>query len=244
MNNLTMRNLVMLQDALNEYITKDWKNNRTELDFMIAGTLELAELMDSEYKDGEGHTHNVGWKWWKGSNKKRTTDTLKWDELHPKVLDNIKIELTDLLFFALSQKRLNDLYDEEEVLLVDNDWLNLMSINAALLLQYPGRAIQIILKLSKKLNFNIATYYIAKHHLNVFRQSNGYKNNSYKKIENGMEDNEHLHSLIKDITYEELSNDFEKTFDKIADRFYDSFGVVEDKKYFTFWNQIIDRKKV
>ena len=103
MDTQLLNNLSTLQDALNEYITTDWKKNRTELDFMVANHQEMAELIETEYNDDDAK-HALGWKWWKGASGERTMDSVSWNDLHPAVVDNIKIELTDLVFFTLSQK--------------------------------------------------------------------------------------------------------------------------------------------
>jgi len=66
MNPNLLNNLSKLQDALNEYITPNWKENRTQLDFMVCNHQEMAELIDTNcIIDGEKYALN--WKWWKGS---------------------------------------------------------------------------------------------------------------------------------------------------------------------------------
>ena len=59
MNTQLLDNLSVLQDALNEYITKNWKENRTELDFMVANHQEVAELIDTSIVI-EGKKHEMG----------------------------------------------------------------------------------------------------------------------------------------------------------------------------------------
>jgi len=230
MDNKTKDKLTLLQDALNEYITKDWKNNRTELDFMVANHQEMAELIETEYKDGDTK-HAMGWKWWKGASGERTMDMVDWDNLHPDVVANIKIELTDLLFFTLSQKVLNDHTDPDEfVQLADNDWVNFMSITANNLLQRPGASLMLILELAKKLDFNIAAYYVAKHTLNHIRQLSGYKDGSYKKIVDGKEDNEMLHDIIKHISIPHIEENFDGVANKIMMTVYETFKVAEEDR--------------
>lgn len=230
MNTILLENLAILQDALNEYITTDWKTNRTELDFMVANHQEMAELIDTEIIENN-NKHAMGWKWWKGAAGERTMDVVNWENLHPSVIDNIKIELTDLVFFTLSQKILDDLTDPDEPVQVsDNDWLNFMSITANNLLQRPGMAMGIIIELANKLNFNISAYYVAKHTLNYIRQLSGYKDGSYKKVIDGKEDNELLHDVIEGITIEEMSNNFNTNANLIMKGVYDVFSVDEDHR--------------
>jgi dUTP pyrophosphatase len=223
-------NLAFLQDALNEYITKNWQKNRTELDFMVANHQEMAELIETEFT-ADGNKHAMGWKWWKGAAGERTMDLVKWHELHSGVVDNIKIELTDLVFFTLSQKILNDHTGEDEIIqLSENDWLNFMSITANNLLQRPGAAMTLILELANKLEFNVAAYYVAKHTLNHIRQLSGYKDGSYKKVIDGKEDNELLHDVIAGITTEQMSNNFDTNANKIMNGVYDVFAVDVDNR--------------
>jgi dUTP pyrophosphatase len=240
MNKQLLDNLSVLQDALNEYITKDWKQNRTELDFMVANHQEVAELIDTNIVI-DGKKHEMGWKWWKGASGQRTMDFVAWDKLHPAVVDNIKIELTDLVFFTLSQKILEDLTGEDEFIqLNENDWLNFMSISAYNLMQRPGAAMVIIIELAKKLGFNIPAYYVAKHTLNYIRQLSGYKDGSYKKVVNGKEDNELLHDVIAGITVEQMAEDFETQANKIMTGVYDVFSVdVENRKIFQDWKDFV-----
>ncbi len=240
MNKELLDNLSVLQDALNEYITKDWKLNRTELDFMVANHQEVAELIDTNIVI-DGKKHEMGWKWWKGASGQRTMDFVAWDKLHPAVVDNIKIELTDLVFFTLSQKILEDLTGEDEIVqLNENDWVNFMSISAYNLMQRPGAAMIIIIELAKKLGFNIPAYYVAKHTLNYIRQLSGYKDGSYKKVVNGKEDNELLHDVIEGITVEEMASDFETQANKIMAGVYDVFSVdASNRKTFQDWKEFI-----
>jgi len=243
MNKQLLNNLSILQNALNEYITKDWKNNRTELDFMVASIIEMSELIDTNVMV-DGKKHEMGWKWWKGASGQRTMDMVTWEKLHPAVIDNIKIELTDLVFFTLSQKILEDLTDPDEIVQMhQNDWLNFMSISANNLLQRPGMAMAMIIELAKKLDFNISAYYIAKHTLNVIRQQKGYKDGTYKKIIDGKEDNELLHDVIREITVDQLVGDFENQANKIMHGVYDVFSVdMDTRKDFKFWKDFVSNE--
>jgi dUTP pyrophosphatase len=240
MNKNLLDNLAVLQDALNEYITKDWQKNRTELDFMVANHQEMAELIDTNVTI-DGKKHEMGWKWWKGASGQRTMDVVSWNKLHPAVVDNIKIELTDLVFFTLSQKILEDLTNPDDVVqLSDNDWLNFMSISANNLMQRPGMAMTLIIELAQKIDFNISAYYVAKHTLNYIRQLSGYKDGSYKKVVDGKEDNELLHDVITGITVEQMADDFENQANKIMNGVYDVFSVgIENRKDFQSWKSSV-----
>jgi len=236
----TLDKLTLLQDALNELITTDWKGVRTELDFMVANHQEMAELIDTTFVDGDTK-HALGWKWWKGAAGERTMDSVDWTNMNKGVKDNIKIELTDLLFFTLSQKGLGDLTGEdEEVMLSENDWINFMSISANNLLQRPGSALMLILELAKKLDFNITAYYVAKHTLNHIRQLTGYKDGSYVKVNDGVEDNELLHSIIEKVTENDIDTNFNDVADTIMNGVYDTFKVAEDDRMSVMkWAELI-----
>ena len=236
----TLDKLTLLQDALNELITPNWKENRTELDFMVANHQEMAELIDTTYEEN-GTKHALGWKWWKGAAGERTMDTVDWINMHEGVKDNIKIELTDLLFFTLSQKGLGDLTpDDEIVVLNNNDWVNFVTISANNLLQRTGTALILILLLAERIEFNITAYYVAKHTLNHIRQLTGYKDGSYVKVNNGVEDNELLHDIIKDISTSDIDNNFNMIADGIMAGVYDVFNVVDDDRMSVMkWAEII-----
>jgi len=236
----TLDKLTLLQDALNELITTDWKNVRTELDFMVASHQEMGELIDTEIIE-DGKKINTGWKWWKGKAGERTMDSVDWDNMNIAVKNNIKIELTDLLFFTLSQKALGDLTGEDEtVMLNDNDWINFVSVTANNLLQRPGAALMLILALAERLEFNISAYYIAKHTLNHIRQLTGYKDGSYVKVNDGVEDNELLHDIIKTVTLEDIDNNFNAVADTIMNGVYDTFKVSENDRMSTMkWAELI-----
>lgn len=235
----TLDKLTLLQDSLNELITPNWKANRTELDFMIASTQEMAELIDSEFsetitsEDGTTKTvkHGTGWKWWKDNSGGITTDAVDWENLHPTVVANIKIELTDLLFFTLSQKGIGDMSDPlGDIELNNNDWVNFVTISAFNLLQQPGNALKLVLLLAERMDFNISAYYIAKHTLNHIRQLKGYNDGTYIKVNNGVEDNELLHDIIAGITIIDIEKDFNSVADKIISGVYETFNVAEDDR--------------
>jgi len=231
----TLDKLTLLQDSLNELITPNWKEVRTELDFMVANLMESAELMDTTCMVGD-KKHSLNWKWWKeNDSNNRTTDSVKWEELHPAVIANIKIELTDLLFFTLSQKGLGDMSDPlGDIELNNNDWINFVTISAFNLLQQPGNALKLVLLLAEKMDFNITAYYCSKLTLNLIRQNSGYQDGTYVKVNNGVEDNELLHEIIKDISNNDIDDKFDDVCDTIMKDTYKVFGMGNNKDNFTF----------
>jgi len=245
MENTVLEKLEFLQDGLNEFITPDWKKNRTPLDFIIASLMETAELIDTTC-EVDGVKHSTNWKWWKGANGARTTDVFPWETLHQSVVNNIKIELTDLLFFTLSQQALENHDSDNDAdggfvgyELNNNDWENFTNIIGLCLRNQPESAVDLILQLSEKLNFNISSYYMAKHLLNYYRQISKY-GNGYEKVKNGKEDNELLHDIISDITFEAINSDFEGTYNLIASRFFEIFKAPKEKEVtFDFWKNFV-----
>lgn len=49
------------------------------------------------------------------------------------------------------------------------------------------------------LGFNLTPLYFGKNVLNDFRQKNGYKENTYKKIWNGVEDNDYMFNIVESL---------------------------------------------
>ena len=196
--------IVALQRELNMKIDPNWIANK--LNWKLAINLETAELLDS-----------MNWKWW----KKGSTD---WA--------NIEIELIDLFHFILAKlieltstdalipiiiaremklkKELKDsiplkTLKEKEILLMDimnnkfllaNNTENIIGVAVAWLDAWYliGNDMDYLFKMYKM-----------KYVLNNFRQDNGYKEGTYKKIWNGSEDNVVAQLLTKDI---ENNSDF------------------------------------
>ncbi len=174
--------LISMQNNLNLFIDKDWKKNRTVDDFQTETILEIAELM-------ECFPH----KWWKKQ---------KFE------LENAKMELVDVLHFALSGL----LLQEEKIKHVKLDVASVVTIpfcKYLIQLALKNRFNEIILhlfNLSKKMEFDIVAYYVAKFTLNKIRQLRGYKTGEYTKVIHGIEDNEMLSKCIEDsIEYQDIS---------------------------------------
>jgi len=116
-----------------------------------------------------------------------------------------------------------------------------LSITAHNLLQRPGAALQIIYQLSERLNFNIYAYYIAKLTLNYIRQLGGY-GTTYKKVIDGVEDNELLHQTIEGVTIDDMKNNFEPTANKIMEKVYEAFNVKDERKFVKDWFKIVEER--
>ena len=217
-----LKHMLQLQDTLNKKINEDWKDIRTEDDFIRAAWIECAELVDS-----------LPWKWW----KKQTPD-----------MDNVKIEVVDIWHFLLSlilQKTTNIEEATKSHLMTyfkQGLEMNLQNLNIdpVHIHHYLGETDQykrliytaerIVENLLRKnlqeamfffgllvkdvMSFEELYYlYVGKNILNHIRQEKGYKTGNYKKTINGLEDNHYLLQIVKDV------NSVEELEEKIRNRF-------------------------
>jgi len=174
--------LVMLemQDAMNARVNPDWR--RAGNAWYRAIWTECAEMLD-----------HYGWKWW----KHQQAD-----------LDQVRLELVDIMHFAMS-----------DYLLQDDD-NNAVAARIETELTQPRQCEDIRVAIEKMAQATIARQtmhfsdfanimalidldfdglyrsYVGKNVLNFFRQDHGYKDGSYLKIWDGREDNEHLVEVL------------------------------------------------
>eukprot|EP00662_Eupelagonemidae_sp_cell21_P020678 gene20678-4727_t len=108
-------------------------------------------------------------------------------------VNNVRIELVDILHFSLSGRGppLSDTQNAITTFRHKHAFATITRLVAA-----------------ADLNFNIISYYVAKHTLNNIRQLQGYKDGTYVKVNKGMEDNELLHQCIEGITVQDAIADF------------------------------------
>ena len=161
--------------------------------------MEACEAIDS-----------LNWKHWKDINKEED-------------IENVKIELVDIWHFLMSQlitdKGLDDAthsclyfykaveaveYSKEPTLINCLDTIITQSSNKELPIEMFFLAVKEIENFSMD---DVYVLYIGKNCLNQFRQDNGYKDGSYKKIWNGKEDNVYMQNILHDspeTTYKEL----------------------------------------
>jgi len=158
---------------------------------------------------------HFGFKWW----KKQTPD-----------MAQVQLELVDIWHFMLSHyleqseslESLADLLSPSELHKGDSDDLR------ALIDTFVG-------ELASKKHFDTDVFYnmlavtgltfddlylqyLGKNTLNRFRQHNGYKDGSYIKIWNGLEDNEVLFQILADIN-DSVSNTAEHIYNTLAIRY-------------------------
>jgi dimeric dUTPase (all-alpha-NTP-PPase superfamily) len=177
--------LVMLemQDAMNARVNIEWRQANNP--WYRAIWTECAEMLD-----------HYGWKWWKHQQPD---------------LDQVRLELVDIMHFAMSDYLLRD---------ADND---AVADRIVAELSVPGQggdirsAIELMAQstiANQTMHFTdfantmrlidmdfdqLYRMYIGKNVLNFFRQDHGYKDGSYLKIWNGKEDNEHLAELLAEL---------------------------------------------
>ncbi|HUV21049.1 MAG TPA: dUTP diphosphatase [Gammaproteobacteria bacterium] len=177
--------LVMLdmQDAMNARVNPDWRNAGNA--WYRAIWTECAEMLD-----------HYGWKWWKHQQPD---------------LEQVRLELVDILHFAMSDYLLRG-GDNQRVA---------ARIEAELLQPNPGSDIRAAIEVmaqttiaQQSMHFSdFATVmnliemdfdalyrsYVGKNVLNFFRQDHGYKEGSYIKVWQDREDNEHLVEVINQL---------------------------------------------
>ena len=177
--------LIMLemQDAMNARVNPDWRQAGNA--WYRAIWTECAEMLD-----------HYGWKWWKHQQPD---------------LEQVRLELVDIMHFAMSDYLLQDVDNEvvaERIEAELSDPRHDEDIRAAI----ENMAQTTIA--SKSMHFSdfanvmaligmdfdqLYRTYVGKNVLNFFRQDHGYKDGSYIKTWDGREDNEHLVEVLGDL---------------------------------------------
>lgn len=194
-NTSQIETMLDLQYKLNTLVDKDWIAKR--FPYLRAAFVESAEALD-----------HYGWKWW----KKQTPD-----------IPQVQIEVSDILHFYLSDILLStsgDIASAVHLMLAECDIKNnevsingitfyietadvqtLFEILAATSI-LRQRNFSVFQRIMEKCNLDWNSLYIgyvSKNILNIFRQDNGYKDGTYKKIWENREDNEHLHDIVSSL---------------------------------------------
>ena len=176
--------MIELQDAMNRKVDIDWIEKNRE--WYRAIWIECGELME----------HYGGWKWWKKGDKD---------------LGQILLELVDVWHFGLSsiisQQRNIELATENiyklwnESKSNDEFYISVEKLASTALLkkEFSVPAFKSAVSSSGFTFEDIYKGYIGKNILNHFRQENGYKDGTYIKIWNGLEDNVVLFEIQRSI---------------------------------------------
>ncbi len=172
--------MLNLQDAMNARVNSAWREAGNE--WYRAIWTECAEMLD-----------HYGWKWWKHQQPD---------------LDQVRLELVDILHFAMSDYLLQGNDNEVVASRILQEMDNPESIKD-IRLAIESMAQSTIA--NKSMHFSVFSnimqliemdfdqlyrMYVGKNVLNFFRQDHGYKDGSYIKVWQGREDNEHLAELL------------------------------------------------
>ena len=177
--------LIMLemQDAMNARVNPDWRNAGNA--WYRAIWTECAEMLD-----------HYGWKWWKHQQPD---------------LEQVRLELVDILHFAMSDYLLRD--DDNEAIAArieaelgeprSGDDLR-VAIEAMAQSTIARQSMHFsdfanIMALLEMDFDSLFRSYVGKNVLNFFRQDHGYKEGSYIKVWQGREDNEHLVEVLAEL---------------------------------------------
>lgn len=180
--------MLTLQDQINRVVNENWKELNHP--WYRAAMVESIEMLE-----------HYGFKWW----KKQEPD-----------MAQVQLELVDIWHFLLSHY----LQTNQDLEAIAEQLIPAKHINT----QADFRALidRFVAELAGKHQFNITIFYqllanvdlsfeslylqyVGKNTLNRFRQHNGYKDGSYIKIWNGLEDNEVLFKILADISQDQTA---------------------------------------
>jgi len=199
--------MLALQNSMNTKVNADWQNQGFE--WYRAIWIECGELLD-----------HYGWKWW----KRQDPD-----------VEQVKLELIDIWHFGLSILLSRDLSEDEIADLIEAN-LEVSSDEPDFRLDLERFAGETL----TSRDFSVASFgrlmagidlsfdqlyegYVGKNVLNFFRQDNGYKDGTYRKIWGGREDNEHLVEVIAEL--DAKSEGFQEALYERLNGLYQSLNV-------------------
>lgn len=173
--------MLQLQDEMNLVVTATWREEGFA--WHRAAMVETFELLD----------HYNKWKWWKFGESD---------------LPQMKLELVDIWHFMLSDfmTKSGDLDEITTTLsdphnhdLMTNDLPDLIDIFIGELATKKTFSVEVFYAMLHVVGLSfdeLYLQYLGKNTLNRFRQHNGYKDGSYIKTWNGLEDNEVLFEIL------------------------------------------------
>jgi dimeric dUTPase (all-alpha-NTP-PPase superfamily) len=194
--------LVMLgmQDAMNAHVNPEWRQAGNA--WYRAIWTECAEMLD-----------HYGWKWWKHQQPD---------------LEQVRLELVDILHFAMSDYLLQESDNAAAAVRIEaelSDPGQCADLRTAIETMAQSTIAKQSMHFSDFANIMVLIEmdfdqlyrtYVGKNVLNFFRQDHGYKDGSYIKIWAGREDNDHLVEVLaelnsnspdfRDHVYQGLSN--------------------------------------
>lgn len=217
--------MLNLQDNLNAATSGvEWRSGVTSLGKKISWHrciyMETAELIDS-----------FPWKHWKDVKSTPDANNIKtelvdiWHFVLSAALEKMKLgEALTLMFscwFDVSPKSLHCSMDEQ---LKVFEGLMIAALSNQECENYLVNIINAFFDACRSVNFSFESLYklyIAKNYLNKFRQNNGYKEGTYQKLWNGVEDNVIMHVILDDMQVFDASafyNALQKEYKKLLDK--------------------------
>jgi dimeric dUTPase (all-alpha-NTP-PPase superfamily) len=218
-----IKEMFALQQKLNDETNGlAWENGYTKNNRIINWkrciSMECAELIDS-----------FNWKHWKDIDKdidweNATIEVVDiWHFVMSLMLEDYKVngrgdldslvnDIIDIQGFELFTKEPHGRDSVDSMALI-NDIESIMNLTTSYDMKIHEGLLKEYFSLALKCGVNLKSlykYYVAKNILNKFRQDNGYKEGTYKKVWNGKEDNEVMlgilndESLGADMLYKEL----------------------------------------
>lgn len=198
--------LEKLQDGLNKKYSANWKGIRTPTEFQTECILETAELIEC-----------IRIKWWKHN---------------PPNWEKAKLELVDILHFALSGAMLTKGIQSVEM----PQGVDVESLKILFKLAMDNKFVDIIhvlIHFANLLDFDIISYYVAKFTLNKIRLLLGYRDGTYQKVIEGVEDNDLvLRCILPSATRIRLDEECDiSKYEQVAKNVYDMYGIPTDQRF-------------
>ena len=172
--------MLEMQDAMNAHVNPEWRQAGNA--WYRAIWTECAEMLD-----------HYGWKWWKHQQPD---------------LEQVRLELVDILHFAMSDYLLRESDNHAAATRIEaelSDPRQCADIRSAIEIMAQSTIAQQSMHFSDFANImalidmdfdQLYRTYVGKNVLNFFRQDHGYRDGSYIKIWDGREDNEHLVEVL------------------------------------------------
>jgi len=194
--------MLQMQDEMNCRVHPSWREQRYE--WYRAIWIECAELMD-----------HYGWKWW----KKQSPDR---DQVVLELIDIWHFGLSSLLQFGSSPEVIAaELMETMGLVPPSQDFrLDLEQFAQETLVSrgFDSRQFNRLLCHMDVSVDNLYRSYVGKNVLNFFRQDNGYKEGTYRKLWSGREDNLHLVEVLESLDSESPSFR-QDVYQSLADRY-------------------------
>ena len=217
--------MFQLQEQLNKKINENWRQIRSKEDFARATWIECAELVDS-----------LPWKWWKKQKPDMENVQIEVVDIWHFVMSYILLDYEDLCEVVENEpvnlfiKGLNEDFKEINI---KGEYINhylgetdrykkiiflAERVAEGFLKQDLNEGVFFFgLLVKNTISFDhLYLLYIGKNILNHIRQEKGYSSGEYKKVINGMEDNQYLFELVKSVkNKEDLEKKIRQAFETI-----------------------------